>query len=433
MNNIDVYNSNKIYNELNNYKSKIINEQKFDPNNFIQFMEQKFSDCGYRKFNEQTEILIIHDCGVGDFIMSTPAFREIRRIYSNAKISIILNKIGKQLAENCPYFDVVYTNEHPTDTHSFIQHYEWNMDLAHKYLLPHHYDIAFLFSYHSNSVLLSYMSGARRRISSLAGSGVWGVLSPKIATKFAEYLPIYNTINHDVDKFLSVLDSFEGVRIKDRNIECWCSYEDEVYAHDILYEMKLSSEYKFFALGIGGSVKRKLWPVEKYKELISKLLAYEKKAYFIVIGGKDDYENGCKLAEGDLSNNIINMAGKLTWTQSIAMMKQCEMYIGSDTSTLHFAAALKLPILTINCYPAELGLHNSAIPVKDRPYGVSSVTILPQYAMDECKNNNGHVSGCSRDNEVHCIKQITVDTVMKGYKLLLTLISTNSKEAKYIY
>ena len=127
------------------------------------------------------------------------------------------------------------------------------------------------------------------------------------------------------------------------------------------------------------------------------------------------------------------MAGKLTWTQSIAMMKQCEMYIGSDTSTLHFAAALKLPVLTINCYPAELGLHNSSIPVKDRPYGVSSVTILPQYAMDECKNNNGHVSGCSRDNEVHCIKQITVDTVMKGYKLLLTLISTNSKEAKYIY
>lgn len=432
MNDIDIYGNNIVYEELKKYKYKIIENNQFDINDFIDTMEKTFSSYGYRQINKKNEILVIHDCGAGDFILATPAFREIRRIYDNAKITIVVDKGGKQLAEQCPYFDIVYANEHSMDTGDFLNHYNWDSELAHKCLLQHHYDIAFLFSYNSHSNLLAYMSGARRRISSMVGVGVWSILTPQISSKLVEYRPIYSVIDHDVDRFLSVIDSFKGTYITNRNIECWCSYEDEVYVHHMLSKKNIPTESKLFALGIGGTAKRKQYPIEKYIKFLSYLVEKNDNAYFIIIGGINEAENGEKLSKSDLGKHIINVAGYMTWTQTIAIMKHCEMYIGSDTSTLHFAAALKLPVLTINCYPAELGLHNSAIPVKDRPYRVPSVTILPQYAMDECKNNKGHVSGCSRDNEVHCIKQISAETIIKGYELLLNLISMNSTEAKYI-
>lgn len=258
-----------------------------------------------------------------------------------------------------------------------------------------------------------------------------GVMTPQLCSHFVEYRPVHFRIRHDVDKFLSVIDSFLGVRVNDRNIECWCSYEDEVYVQRLLQEKNILSK-KIVALGIGGSVKRKHWPISKYEKFILQLLELDKNIHFIIVGGNEDADDGEILTNGVLKHQIINMAGKLTWTQSIAMMKHCFMYIGSDTSTLHFAAALKMPVLTVNCYPAELGLHDSSIPVKDAPYNVPSVTVLPKYALDECKNNQGHVSGCSRDSEVHCIKQINESTLLRGYKLLIQQIKTNNVEPQFI-
>ena len=46
------------------------------------------------------------------------------------------------------------------------------------------------------------------------------------------------------------------------------------------------------------------------------------------------------------------------------------------------AAAAKLPILQVNCFPANLPMTPVSIPARFAPYKVPSVTVFPEKALD---------------------------------------------------
>ncbi len=96
-----------------------------------------------------------------------------------------------------------------------------------------------------------------------------------------------------------------------------------------------------------GCVSR-LRTLERYRELARRLV-HELGAEIILIGGPDDAALNEQLLEGlDVPMGAItNLAGKTSIGQVAAQFERCTLFIGNDSSPMHLAAAVGIPVIAI--------------------------------------------------------------------------------------
>lgn len=174
----------------------MIQTQNFNRDEFVNFMEPIFKATGYRdvlKYNVHNDsgeecagnILILTEMGAGDFIVTTGAIREIRRIYSAAHITMVVHPRAFELAECCPYVDEIILNPQKYSLKNLLEIYKSNMNMA-NLLLEQRFDICFSFPIHPQLPLLMYMSGAKIRI-----TPIWQIVLRRIC-RFA--IPILHVV-----------------------------------------------------------------------------------------------------------------------------------------------------------------------------------------------------------------------------------------------
>jgi heptosyltransferase-2 len=73
---------------------------------------------------------------------------------------------------------------------------------------------------------------------------------------------------------------------------------------------------------------------------------------FIIIGGANDISLGKYIKEA-LDQEIVDLTGRTTLRQTSALLKRCHLYLGSDTGSMHLAAAMGVPIVEISCFPVD--------------------------------------------------------------------------------
>jgi len=88
----------------------------------------------------------------------------------------------------------------------------------------------------------------------------------------------------------------------------------------------------------------KVWPLEKYEELIKKLSKSPIKILFFG-GGKDEIGKLENLAKSN--RNCINIAGKFCLNEELALMTHLKLMICGDTSNMHLAALMNVKVLSI--------------------------------------------------------------------------------------
>ena len=413
-------------NALDEYFQSILREKKFIVKNFVDFMEKKFTAAGYRtppEVGEKLNVSIIHDAGVGDFVLMSGAIREIRRLYPNAHIIIVVNSGSVTLAESCPYIDEIVTLEDVPA--KFDEMFKSTARMAKK-LLTRRIDICFAYIHRAWTPFLLYMSGARIRIShninELDAAYLFSRNNPLLRSLqfFAtDFVPMFVSGNHMTDAFFSPLDVMLKSPVVNRELEIWYTPLDSAFAKNFLKFVRRP----IYALSMGGMEMMKHYPPEKYAQLILRILDEVPTSTFIILGGgKVDFESAQilrqSLSEKIFSSNVIDMTNRLNFRQCAAILSLCDMYIGNDTGVMHIAAACKCPILEPNCFPADLPKRNLDYVRLFSPYKVPSVIAQPANALDGCKVTDPYDSMGCRDNKPHCINQIDVATLFHGYKLL---------------
>lgn len=196
-------------------------------------------------------------------------------------------------------------------------------------------------------------------------------------------------------EFLLQCLSSEGISVSRSNTDLLLSHTEITAAKEWLSRTAFSGG-RSVAVAPGSKWPAKIWPEERYAEVVRRLIE-EKDCFPIVVGGPEDRSTGERLLSA--WHGGANAAGALTIRQSAALLAECDLYLGNDTGNMHLAGAVGTPCVAIF---ADLDWKGRFVPFGDKN------TILRRSI--ECE-------GCLTADcfsKHRCIDAITVDEVYQA-------------------
>jgi ADP-heptose:LPS heptosyltransferase len=152
-----------------------------------------------------------------------------------------------------------------------------------------------------------------------------------------------------------------------------------------------------FAISIGAMQNHKQWPVEKFEQLIARLIQSSEPS-IILLGTREHTRAGADLASR-YPQHVLNLCGKTTVKDLAFLLKRAHLCVTNDGGTGHLAASLGTP--TVALMPG-IEARGSVEPYGWQTYAVRhSVNCAPCYSYLKCPK--GHSN---------CMKNIEVDQVL---------------------
>ena len=158
----------------------------------------------------------------------------------------------------------------------------------------------------------------------------------------------------------------------------------------------------WLGLGPGSKMPAKRWPVERFAAVVETLIdRYD--IWPVVFGGSEDHAHGERLVAG--WGRGFNAAGALSVRASARALKNCALYLGNDTGTMHLAASAGIPCVAL-------------FSARDRPgawypYGVPQKVFRVALECEGC-----FLVEC-RERKNACLTAISVDQVIAGCEEIL--------------
>jgi lipopolysaccharide heptosyltransferase II/tetraacyldisaccharide 4'-kinase len=137
----------------------------------------------------------------------------------------------------------------------------------------------------------------------------------------------------------------------------------------------------------------KRWPAESFAA-VADLLQQELQAGLVLLGGPTDQEAAAQVQQSG-QGRFLNLAGKTTLRQALAVLSHLKMLITNDSGLMHAAAALGVPLVAI------FGSTDSAA---TRPFTNRATLIHHHLPCSPCLKRTCH-------QDYACLTEITADEV----------------------
>ena len=343
-------------------------------------------------------ILIFPHNNIGDFVMQTPLYREIKKNFPNYHISLFLtNDELNNLIKYDPYID------------SIIR-WEINSSFLNKlkiffHLLFKNYTYAIVIRPESWIDLLALYLVIPYRLSTITKNK--GKMAKIIRNVVCSHLISHRNGDYATSIYLKLLNFFK---------EKHYSNETELHIPQFAVDhiQKLFKEYNTdsnkYNIAIAPSTNNKIknWKSNKFSKLAQKINK-NLEANIFIVGGKKDSKLGTKLVNHIHSENIYNLCGKISLLQFGALCKKLDLLIGLDSGPICIGRALKTRRIVIygpsDHRETALKTPNSKIIKKD-------------IKCNPCSSIVNISKECPLDNK-KCLNQISVDDVYEKVICLL--------------
>jgi lipopolysaccharide heptosyltransferase I len=150
----------------------------------------------------------------------------------------------------------------------------------------------------------------------------------------------------------------------------------------------------------GARWRTKLWPAERWAELIDRL-AEDDPGPFVLLGGPADVERNRDVASR-CHTATIDLTGKSSLRTLAALIDECRFVICHDSGPMHLAAALDKPIVAI---------FGPTDPTRCGPYASRTRVVRTELECSNC-----YLRTCSHHS---CMQQLEVDTVLQAVRSML--------------
>ncbi|MCI0489527.1 MAG: lipopolysaccharide heptosyltransferase II [Blastocatellia bacterium] len=357
-------------------------------------------------------ILVFAYHGLGNFIMYTPALKLLRERYPDARIDLqVGNDTGcEEVLAGSRLFDRVYNLPYRAGLRAWIKRAFEIRDTG--------YDLT-INEFHSHSWRLALLVAASR-----APFRAGHITSPGWPRRFSRYSFIFNLPvamredEHEVERYLD-LACAAGARplaLADAETFIHLTDADREFAEAFLARAAEGTVSGIIGVqpGTSPTMRWKQWPIERYRNLIERLLADDSQSLIVLFGSAGEVEMIREMAEG-LGPRVAVAAGKTSVKQVAALIERCDLLICNDSGLMHAAVAVGTPVAAIYG-PTDIN--------RTSPLGGRQTVIRHELPCSPCFKLEG-------DAQVHlcphhdCLMTITPDEV---YQIVSQIPSASAKK-----
>ncbi len=259
-------------------------------------------------------ILVIRGGAIGDFILTLPAIGLIRQNLPDVRIEILGYPSVTPLALSPNYADAVHSIEYAPLAGFFSR--KPNLDS----------DMSAFFSGFQQVISYLYDPDAIFE-NNLRAAGVKNLLTGP--GKLGDDIHAVHQLARPLENLAFFL---EDTSAKYEELE-----SDRLAVDAVLQNLPSP----FVAIHPGSGGKKKIWPVENWRQVIKLLLAEGKSV--VLVGGEADRENLASL-EADFRIPVIE---NLPLRTLGALLSRSELFLGHDSGISHLAAATGVPCLLL--------------------------------------------------------------------------------------
>ena len=360
-------------------------------------------------------VLVFRSCGLGDFILSAPAFHLLRKHFPDSHITLLtLQTKDRQVAKKVAAYaggtnaapwvellrphliDDVIVLENPRSVRDFRD--------ARKLLNRNKIDLVIQMMdvgipwlrrfkkmvFAAALVGLTRQVGWRRR--GTIEFGKVPATDPNLGHHVFGPMQFANELDHGSCTSDQV---FFDLR-PDSNANEWA---------DSWLADNLTDGQRLVAFAPGAIHAHKNWPAERFAALAKRILEVHKDVVIVITGTKSDREKADIIAGFDPAR-ILDICGQTSIAQSAALFAHCALVVGNDGGAMHLADAMGAKVVSI---VPGLEFPNSIEPWHNIKYAVRhSVECAPCYSFTYCP------AGHNR-----CMLDIPLDAVLEQCRKIL--------------
>jgi len=293
------------------------------------------------------KILVIQSASIGDVILATPVVENLHISYPESEIDILVKKGNEALFTGHPFLhDILIWDKSSRPLMHFdkLMHRVWRT----------RYDLIVNIQRFFLTGLMTAFSRAGTKI---------GFDKNPLSFLFTVSIPhILNGPVHEVGRNLSLINSHAGTSIVKPKL------------YPVQKDFNRIREYDtglFYTISPASLWFTKQFPMEQWVSFIA-MIPPGRNIYLLGSNQDDALCEQIRINSG--SGLCINLAGKLTFLESAALMSRAKMNFTNDSAPLHLASAVNAPVTAIFCSTVpEFGFG----PLSDDSCVVQTDEILP--------------------------------------------------------
>ena len=279
-------------------------------------------------------VLFLRYDRIGDMVMTTPVFRELKLAFPEIYISVLASKVNRGVLVNNPYVDKVYINYKNNlfgDLPSLLKLRKKNFDVCVEFdhsVIPH--------------AIIRLRIIKPKKIISVAKEGRYG-----ISGKDLELYDVYiekSKEDHFRDIWLNTLNPF-NVKPKSKKYDLFCDNQQKKKAVDFLLQFQ---EKIIIGINLEGAVKGKNITSEKLKEICSGIYQVNKDVQIILLSSPNIYADIVRLTKNMHLPYVFPSYKTESILDAAALIQNLQLIITPDTSIVHIASAFDIPIVSIH-------------------------------------------------------------------------------------
>ena len=270
------------------------------------------------------KILIIHTAFIGDIVLSTPLIQKLKDLYPKSKIDYLTLPTNQSVLYNNPNLnEIILYDKKGKDKgiKGFLK--------VLKILKQKKYDYAVIPHRFIKSILLAKLA----KIPDIVGFDV------ATGSSLLDKKVHYDMKKHEVERLLNLV-GYEGKKIP---VRIYPAKENFVKIEKMLKNSGYTGkkEQKLILVAPGSQRPEKMWPIEKYREVIQKLKKNEN--YFIgITGSKSEKELPLNFEK---DKNVIDFRGEISLVEFGSLISKADVVVGNDSSPIHIASGFEKPFV----------------------------------------------------------------------------------------
>jgi heptosyltransferase-2 len=359
-----------------------------------------------------TSFILFRLDALGDLVLTTPVFRELRRAHPDAHIAAVVQHAYRSILEANPYIDELLSVSavRPAARLREARYLLGVLMFYWRKLRGRRFDVAICPRWDTDehlATLLCTLTFAKLRIGFSENTSAGKRRFNRGFDSAFDICLNPGPLRHEVERNLAIVEAL-GPTVADDRTEIALSTEDREHASRMLEDVP--EDCVLVVLGIGAQSPGRRWPLERYSALIHEL-SRDFPVHTVITCAPSDHESASSLARTLPGRATISDNAAIR--ETCALLERCDLFIGNDTGAAHLSAAMECPTIVVSRHPADGDPGHPNSPARFHPWSVAGAVLQPDHGIGGCDKR------CREISRPHCILQISVPRVVATAKALL--------------